>query len=193
MFAEATSGFSVDGSDLAAGVAALNAFVAANEDSDRETLLETLKVAYSRLFIGYGLPFVIPYESAYLDTDGQSSAEPVMGPSSVAVRRAYRIHGLGASADNAELPDHIAMELEFLYFLTDCERKAWASGDALAARELQREQWAFLTGHLGRWVADFTRRVREYEDSDCALYLAMSDILRAYVAMDTALLATFTE
>ena len=73
---------------------------------------EELAVDHARLFVGpFGLK-APPYGSLYLDGDGK-----VMGNSTMRVIQIYEEEGLEIDAEFTELPDHVAVELEFMYYL----------------------------------------------------------------------------
>ena len=81
--------------------------------------LEKLQVDFSRLFIGPYRLLAPPYGSIYLEKDYK-----VMENSTVDVRERYRQAGLDISAKFKDAPDHVAAELEFMYFLIFKEIKA---------------------------------------------------------------------
>ncbi len=70
-----------------------------------ENLL-AVRILYTRLFDAPGAP-VPPYGSIYLDGE-------LMGPSAVAALAAYTRVGLAPADDLGDLPDHAAVEAEFL-------------------------------------------------------------------------------
>jgi TorA maturation chaperone TorD len=87
--------------------------VVALEASFKGLDLGTLQLDYTRLFLG---PFEIlakPYGSVYLDGE-----KVVMGDSTVRAQALYREGRFDVAEDFRELPDHIAVELEFLYLMT---------------------------------------------------------------------------
>lgn len=136
------------------------------------TLLATsqddLLIDYARLFLG---PFEIlahPYGSVYLDGE-----KVVMGNSTLAVKAFYAEQGLGLEDDFHELPDHIAVELEFLYLLHFREDEARNSGDATAIAQAIENRKQFLDQHLGRWIATFTARMQEHAGTDFYRLLAV--------------------
>ena len=70
---------------------------------------EELSVEYATLFVG---PYELkapPYGSVYLD-----EGRRVMGDSTIEVIRMYQEAGLTLDENFKELPDHIAVELEFI-------------------------------------------------------------------------------
>lgn len=102
--------------------------------------LEILQIEYTRLFI-HASPSVIapPYSSVYLDQEGN-----LYGPSAVWVKQFYQREGFDVAGEG-DLPDHIALELEFLALLID-EHKYDVS-----------EQ--FLNKHFQIWFPLFKERI----------------------------------
>lgn len=147
------------------------------------TTPEALAVEHARLFIG---PFQLvapPYGSIYLD-----DAKTVMGESTAQVAAFYRANGLQLADDFMELPDHIAVELEFLSFLAFRQREAQMAGDkdkAAQALHLQRE---FLGRFLLPWLEPFTTAI--INDGEAPFYLAIARCSAAFITADyTALTA----
>lgn len=113
----------------------------------REAGPEALLLDYTRLFLG---PFVIhakPYGSVYLEADNV-----IMGDSTMAVLERYGEGGFKLSDTFREVPDHIAVELEFLYLLHT--RLGGEDGADPALADLKHR---FLSEHLGAWVTPFTK------------------------------------
>ena len=111
---------------------------------------EELKVSYAKLFVG---PFALaaaPYGSVYLDEGGR-----VMGDSTIAVAKWYEREGLARSNDCKDLPDHIAIELEFVSFLACKEIEALENSDAHVADEYAAKQKSFVDEFLAPWVSEF--------------------------------------
>lgn len=111
-----------------------------------------LSVDHARLFVG---PFALlapPYGSVYLDGDRQ-----VMSASTLDAAARFREAGLDLAPGFAGTPDHIAAELEFMYFLIFKEREALTTGDHDRAHRFRGMQNAFLLEHLATWVPRFTR------------------------------------
>jgi TorA maturation chaperone TorD len=135
---------------------------------------EELKVEYSRLFVG---PYELkapPYGSVYLDKGRRT-----MGDSTLEVQKIYREAGLVLDEDFKELPDHIATELEFMYYLGYNEVKALESSDIKRALELLKVQQAFTERFLRKWVPPFTERIEESTESE--YYSAIAGCLRTFV------------
>lgn len=115
--------------------------------------LDSHKVDYSRLFLGPFKLLAPPYGSVYLE-DGKFMSE-----STLAARDLYEQEGLGIVLKDA--PDHISVELEFMYFLVLAEAEARDNSDFKEADRLREKQASFLQIHLGRWVSPFARNIEK--------------------------------
>ena len=92
---------------------------------------------YTRLFIlGNPSPLCPPYESIMLGYP-QLMADPA-----VDALRLYRRAGFDVRGDSPLPPEHIAVELEFMYVLAMLDSN----------REAARIEKQFLEEHLGRWA-----------------------------------------
>lgn len=155
--AERAAAIDADLAQTAAAVA--EAFAGENPD---ELLLD-----YSRLFLG---PFDIlakPYGSVWLEGD-----KVLMGDSTMAVKELYRAGGFELADDFNEVPDHIAVELEFLYLLI--------YQDHVDLRQ------RFLQDHLGRWIEPFTAAMEQGARTD--FYRLLAELTRKFVGREQRLL-----
>lgn len=146
---------------------------AAMNDAFRNVEAETLMLDYTRLFLG---PFNIlakPYGSIYLDGE-----TVVMGDSTIKVLDFYREGGFEIADDFREVPDHVALELEFLYLLT-----LRLSTDAEVASLKRR----FLEEHLGQWVVEFADAMRNGAGTD--FYKQLAHMTQRVVLEDLSELA----
>jgi len=127
----------------------------------------------------------LPYESFYLDPHQQAA-----GWIAAQLDREYAAAGLTLSPALNELPDHAAVELEFMAFLCDWEAEAWEEAweERLQILEGQR---AFLGRHLGRWFAAFARQVTVAAPE--GLYAVAAAATDAFIHHDPDLLALFLE
>ncbi len=141
----------------------------------RETRQEDLRIDYTRLFLG---PFDIrakPYGSVYLD-----GGNTVMGDSTLAVLDLYREGGFQVAEAFTEMPDHVAVELEFLYLLN-----AHLGDGTLEAGERNRLaglERSLLNSHLGRWIVPFTEAMRKGADTD--LYRTLAQLTQSVILDD---------
>ena len=144
------------------------------EESQRKNHFEELKTDYAKLFVG---PFTLltpPYGSVYLDRERK-----VMGDSTVEVRSVYRRAGVDISKDFHDAPDHIAAELEFMYFLIFKEVEALGESDVGRAIDFLNQQKAFLTDHLCAWVPEFTEKAEEVAATE--FYKNLARATRAFL------------
>lgn len=170
---------------LKGALQALAPSVAARADAMEEslaTLGETeLAVAHARLFVG---PFSLeapPYGSFYLEPE-----KKVMGETTVAVRQYYREAGLVLDEEFTELPDHMAVELEFLSYLLQRAIEAAMQGDDKSVATWTERRAGFLRCFLLGWHGAFCAAIRG--QTDTPFYPAWADCLEAVIARDRELL-----
>ena len=135
---------------------------------------EDLRVEYAKLFAG---PFELlapPYGSVYLD-DGRR----VMGDSTMEVIAMYENEGLARSDEFKDLPDHIAVEMEFVSYMIYKEREAMEKSDLDTARKYVDKQEAFLNAFVRPWVPQFCEKIKESTDN--GFYTALADCVSAFV------------
>jgi TorA maturation chaperone TorD len=115
---------------------------------------DALLLDYTRLFLGPNHIIAKPYGSIWLE--GQNT---VMGDSTMAVQELYEQGGFDMREDFREVPDHIAVELEFLYLLIYRENEAQRNGETEALQSKTALRRRFLDEHLGRWIGPFASAV----------------------------------
>ena len=135
---------------------------------------EELLIDYAQLFVGPQELKAPPYGSVYLDKERK-----VMGNSTIEVIEIYRESGLTMSNDFRELPDHIAAELEFMYFLIIKETEAIEKSTADRALHFVEMQRLFTDKFLGQWVGRFCEKIKEGTDN--AFYRALADCVSTFV------------
>jgi putative dimethyl sulfoxide reductase chaperone len=137
--------------------------------------LHTLLVDYTRLFIGPVQPPARPYESCWL------GGEPLLlQGSTLAVLELYRQGGFDLDPEFHELPDHVAVELEFLYALTLRGEQARHAGDAGALAEIDALRARFVDEHLGAWIGRFSDAVER--SAQTAFYRELAAMTRRCIA-----------
>jgi TorA maturation chaperone TorD len=138
--------------------------------------LQTLLVDYTRLFLGPLEMLARPYESTWLAAGAPTDEHPA--PTVLAL---YGEFGFEVDAEVMESPDHVAVELEFLYLLTFTKNRATQAGhdDKLAATEqlLQR----FMDQHLGVWLGPFCAAVSA--GAQTAFYRELAAFTNRFVRM----------
>ena len=136
--------------------------------SDADALYYHLEEAYVRLFISHQQGIQAPlYESCYADTESGEIA-PLMGEPAVAMKQRFQEKGLSIGSDIHEPPDHISIELEYLYFLLE---KGWRESDF----RLIDEATAFAAQIMLPWVSKLQNRLTE--EDQCRLYPLVVSIL----------------
>ncbi|MDH3964438.1 MAG: molecular chaperone [Deltaproteobacteria bacterium] len=136
--------------------------------------LKKLAIDFARLFVGpYSLP-APPYGSVYLEGERK-----IMGDSTLDVQERYRRAGVELSDNFRDVPDHIAAELEFMYFLIFKEIQALENSDVDTAIDYLEKQRAFLREHLGAWVFDFADSIEENAETD--FYKNLARATKAFI------------
>ena len=139
-------------------------------DSFKVTSLQKLQIEYSRLFVG---PFQLgapPYSSVYLDKQGL-----VMGESTQQAVEFYVKAGLDPAREIYEPPDHIRIELEFMYFL-------------LFKKVMNEEnQWQdlsceFMEKHISHWAFAFTKKLTDRTENK--FYSELSNLLELFLSRE---------
>jgi TorA maturation chaperone TorD len=103
----------------------------------------------------------------------------------MAVTDIYEQGGFELSDDVRDFPDHVAIELEFLYTLIFAQNRAQLSGNAddlLAANALHRR---FLDEHLDAWFDAFSAAVKA--GAETAFYRELADLTGRFVRMEAGL------
>ncbi len=122
--------------------------------------LQELQVEYARLFIGPFKVLAPPYSSLHL------GEEIVMGNATVWVQDFYRDAGLEFDRELRDLPDHAAVETEFLYYLIFNELSTLDQGfydDSLLFWEKQK---TFFEKHYKLWIPKLCDKVIQYSEID---------------------------
>lgn len=135
--------------------------------------IQHLLIDYARLFVG---PFDLlapPYGSVYLE-----KTRRIMGETTENALRDYREAGLEMDRAFYEPPDHIAVELEFMYYLVFLNINA--AGDKMQIQN------SFLNHHIGLWVEDFAGLVEKWAATE--FYRNLARITRLFVKTDQSLL-----
>lgn len=145
--------------------------------------LQTLLVDYTRLFIGPSQPLAMPYASFWL-TDDMSRRHEV----TVSVLDLYEQGGFEVSDEFRELPDHIAVELEFLYQLMFSENRANAEGNDDGLIEIQRMRRRFVRNHMCAWTGGFTHAIGV--TAETRFYQALADLTQLFIRLESEIEAS---
>lgn len=119
--------------------------------------IKDVLVDYSRLFIGPFKLLAPPYGSVYLDKEGL-----LMGDSTIDVVKLYLQAGVEMDRDTqGDMPDHIAVELEFIYYLLFKEIVSLEEGDSESAKRYEALRKDFLKRHLCAWAFKFLESMKK--------------------------------
>jgi len=112
-----------------------------------------LLIEYARLFIG---PFKLPtppYASCYL------GSKELNNEITEWVRKFYEASGLEFDHTIMDLPDHIAVETEFLQYVLTRQLIAANENEPEALADNKTRYHTFLEKHHGRWVPLLSQKV----------------------------------
>lgn len=140
--------------------------------------LQALLVDYTRLFLGPAQALAQPYGSFWLKAPAQTQDNPPL-----AVLDLYREGGFEIDEEFRELPDHVAVELEFLYLLTFTRNQAHALGKTSEVSSTELLQRRFLNEHLGAWIGPFAAAVNS--GAETAFYRELAAFSERFVRMET--------
>jgi len=142
--------------------------------------LETFQAEYVRLFIndpaGVAAP---PYASFYTENR-------LLGSAAREALSFYEGQGLTREATEADPPDHIITELEFLSFLCTMEQQARDRNRRDEAIELSRTQALFFFRHLFPWASRFCTRL--HESSRLAYYQVLGVFTKGFLLNERRIL-----
>ncbi len=144
------------------------------QEAAKQSTAQELLIEYTRLFIGPFKTLVPPYSSLYFGSD------TLMSDETVRVVDFYRKAGLKFDQETKEVPDHIAIETEFLYWLIHNEMKALDSGNRDRALSLWENQREFFSKHYKKWVPEFCTRVATETNNE--YFKLLSECLGKFIA-----------
>jgi putative dimethyl sulfoxide reductase chaperone len=131
-------------------------------------------VEFTRLFIGpYSLPCP-PYGSVYMEKN-----RAVMGDSTVDARKRYQDLGVDLAKNFKEVPDHISVELEFMFLQVYKEIECFRSDEPGLVQQMLLHQQSFLLDHLHRWIPEFAHGVDKH--AGIAFYRLLAEATRIFI------------
>ena len=119
-----------------------------------------------------------PYEGAYGPAQLGGKAAQLAD-----IAAFYQAFGLEPAGTEAELPDHVAVELEFMAALALKEAWALAEDNRDGVDVTRQAAAAFLDAHLGRWGASLAARVR---GAGSPFHETASALVAAWLEVDAA-------
>ena len=140
--------------------------------ADEDEFFQYLEQSYVRLFINSRDGITAPlYASCYEAGSAPGRDAPLMGPPAVLMKERFESKGLSLGDHIHEPPDHLAIELEYLYFLLE---RSWSDDDAA----LKDEAVSFAGEIMLPWVTKFQKRLVAVE-TECRFYQLTTSILYA--------------
>lgn len=132
----------------------------------------TLSEEYRRLFSGPLPPYIVPAESAYKRwTNDPGCTLPLagekgylMGDPAIDMIKRYQAHGIVIPDKYASMPDHVALELEYMSFLCN--------------NEYEEEQEDFVHNHLD-WTDDLKADISKTNIS--GFYRTAANLTSAFI------------
>ena len=141
--------------------------------------LETLLVDYTKLFIGPPQPLARPHGSFWLTGETTLWQEATL-----AVLHLYEEAGFDLDEEFRDAPDHVAVELEFLYLLTFRQNEAHGAGLTDVLRDWEQLERLFLAQHLGAWIKPFSAAVKA--EAATAFYRDLAELTERFVLSEKA-------
>ena len=138
---------------------ALNAIIEQYDDDG--SLFQYLEEAYIRLFVnardGISAPL---YQSCY-----EAENAPLMGSSAIMMKERFESAGLSMAGKINEPPDHLSVQIEYLYFLL---KKGFREGDEAMIAEAS----SFASETMLPWVAEFRKKLDAETEHPFYSYMA---------------------
>lgn len=143
---------------------------------------DEMEIEYIRLFVANVHVPCPPYESAWRERPDGGTFGHLWGRSTEAALATYREAGLEPAEDFRDVPDHLAMELEFMAHLALREAHHWQAADADSARSVARLERCFLTEHLAVWTPEFCAAVER--EANSAFYRGLARVTEAFITWE---------
>ncbi|MGD8442019.1 MAG: molecular chaperone TorD family protein [Desulfobacterales bacterium] len=140
--------------------------------SSEDEIFQCLEQTYVRLSINSRDGIAAPlYASCYMPGGTPEVDSPLMGPPAVMMKERFESKGLSLGDHIHAPPDHLSIELEYLYFLLE---RGWSTDDAA----LMDEAVSFSAETMLSWVLKFQQRLVAV-GTECRFYQLITAILCA--------------
>jgi len=140
--------------------------------TDEYEIVQSLEQSYVRLFINSRDGITAPlYASCYEAGRAAGEDAALMGPPAVLMKERFESKGLSLGNHIHEPPDHLAIELEYLYFLLE---RGWSDDDAA----LRDEAVSFAGDVMLPWIIKFQERLGAF-DTESRFYQLTTAVLCA--------------
>lgn len=159
-------------------------------DSLDNVNLQDLQAEYVRLF-DYR-PVCPSCESFFLKSSSQIAHNDNNNPAKmqIAIEEFYKEYGIEPAKYGEQPPDHITIELEFMYYLAFCEGEARKKEEEAGNRYIVAQN-EFMQDHLILWVPKFCEIMEQNAYLDFYRFLSM--ITRNFVSRDASYLHSSME
>ena len=149
-------------------------YIADMTEAIQQHELSEIELDFSRLFIGPYTVLAPPYGSVYLEDNRR-----VMGESTIDAIRHYRESGLVIKETFYDIPDHVSVEMEFIYYLIFHEIKAIKEDKPDEAIDYFKKQVMFLNDHFSAWFFKFADSVESNAETD--FYKKLAQACKAFI------------
>ena len=151
-------------------------------DKQDDHILDALAVEYASLFLVATGKRLSVYESVQLPMEGQLN-----GVATSKTLAFYKSAGFDFPKESNILPDHFAVELEFMSHLCKKEAEAIEKKDEHVAERARTLQAAFMNTHLGQWYEKFMNNLEK--NTQNSFYSGMSLLAKEFLDSETEALA----
>jgi TorA maturation chaperone TorD len=168
--------FTEENEEIREGIGQIASFLQ-KHDLRSEDEYNNLHWDYTRMFIG---PDKLPaplWESSYLNKDRLLFQEQTLE-----VRQAYLKYQFLPKHFKQEADDHLGLELDFMYQLSELSLNYLQQQNFAKFREVLEDQKMFLRGHLLKWVPELIQKISASANLD--FYPGMAKILNGYLTID---------
>jgi putative dimethyl sulfoxide reductase chaperone len=143
--------------------------------------IQELLIDYTKIFLGPFEAIAHPYSSVYFGD------KTLMNAVTTWVETFYNKCGLSFDYGIKDLPDHIVVELEFMYNLIFRECEALSALDDTEAEKYGTFQKEFANKHLLKWVGAMCDKIVQSEVNE--YYTALCKCLMAFIDNERKILA----
>jgi TorA maturation chaperone TorD len=145
-----------------------------------EVFVERMAVDFTQLFIGPS-EFISPYESMFHERVDDDWGK-LWGADTVRVKKFIESAGLEFSKDYGGIPDHLAVELEFMAAVTGKIEEALVAEKRQEALYFLRMKKLFFDDHLSQWIPAFCRKA--IPKAETSFYREISRFLALFLEME---------
>ena len=147
------------------------------KDDLQKIRIDELKFDYLSMFVGPKTLLAPPYGSIYMEEQGQ-----IMGASTYDAMRMYQEAGLKKAVNFKEPPDHIRVELDFMFTLIQQTIELCEESKLSEAENKINLQLEFLAKHIAGWVKPFTNNIIENAKTD--FYKNLAKATEAFIRQE---------